>query len=180
MRIIILFLGLLHSLYALSATSAIPEDQKQVVFRIMTGLDLPTNANTQELVYKKLNAFFTKNWSAHWITNTSGADSRIKNSNTKICDVIIYNDNRAVNCTFVYFKKEKQLFITLKQYIEDSSSLILKRYNEIKKDSKYTLQNETDNYAYFQEKGYMSYETYHVKSPVGMVIYEDTFFLDIK
>ena len=171
---------LVHSVFALDSISSIPEDQRKVIDRITEVLDLPANQNMRRIIYDKTSDFFTKNWSAHWNTNSTGADSKIKNSDVKICDVTIYNNNRAVNCTFVHFKKEKQLFVTVKQYVEAESSTILKRYNEVKSDSKYSLENETDNYAYFQQKGYMSYETYHVKSPVGMVIYEDTYFLDVK
>ena len=74
----------------------------------------------------------------------------------------------------------KRLRRELKQYIEAKSSLVLDKYNERKNDSKYSIENETENYAYFQEKGYMSYETYHVKSPVGMVVYESSYFLNVK
>jgi len=49
----------------------------------------------------------------------------------------------------VHFKKEKQLFVTLKQYIEAESSLVLDKYNERKTYSKYSIENETENYAYF-------------------------------
>jgi len=63
---------------------------------------------------------------------------------------------------------------------EAASSIILKRYKEKKTNSKYSIQNETDNYAYFQRDGYMEYETYHIKSPVGMVIYESSFILDVE
>lgn len=180
MKVIIVVMVFLHSLYALDAVSAMPDDQKKVVSRIVEVLDLPNNQNSKTIVFDKLEGFFTKNWSAHWTTNTTGADSKLKHSDTQICDVTIYNNNRAVNCTFVHFKKEKQLFITLKQYIETESSTALNMYNERKKDSKYSIENETENYAYFNEKGYMSYTTYHVKSPVGMVIYESSYFIDVK
>jgi hypothetical protein len=169
-----------HNIYALDSISSIPDDQKKVLERVIDVLGLPANQNMKEVVFDKLGDFFTKNWSAHWTTNNTGADTKIENSNAQICDVTIYNDNRVVNCTFVHFKKEKQLFVTLKQYIEAESSTVLKHYNELKEDSKYSIENETENYAYFNEKGYMNYTTYHVKSPVGMVVYESSYFIDVK
>ena len=169
----------MYNLYALNAVSSIPEDQKNVLASIVKVLGLPSNQKNQELIYDKLSPFFQKNWSAHWTTNSTGADSKIKDSKTQICDVTIYNDNRVVNSTFVYFKKEKQLFVTVKEYVEVESSTALKLYNEIKADPKFAVQNETDNYAYFNQKGYMSYQTYHIKSPVGMVVYEGSYFLDV-
>jgi len=180
MKKLLLLMLLVHNIYALDSVSSIPDNQKKIVTRVMEVLELPSNENMKKVVFNKLGDFFTKNWSAHWTTNTTGADTKIKNSNAQICDVTIYNNNRVINCTFVHFKKEKQLFVTLKQYIEGESSLVLNMYNKRKIDSKYSIENETENYAYFQEKGYMSYETYHVKSPVGMVVYESSYFLDVK
>lgn len=180
MKKLLLLLLLVHNIFALDSISSIPEEQKKVVARIIEVLELPSNKNTKKIIFNKVGNFFTKNWSAHWTTNATGSKSRIKNSKTQICDVTIYNDNRVVNCTFVYFKKEKQLFVTLKQYVEAESSTVLELYNERKEDSNYNIENETENYAYFNEKGYMSYTTYHVKSPVGMVVYESSYFLDIQ
>ncbi|WP_428738738.1 hypothetical protein [Sulfurimonas sp.] len=180
MKKIMLVLVLLCNVYALDSMSSIPDEQKQVVNRVVKVLQLPANKKSTELVFNKLSDFFSKNWSSHWTTNTTGADSKIKNSQTQICDMTIYNDNRVVNITFVHFKKEKQLFVTIKQYIEAESSLVLELYNKRKKDDAYTIENETDNYAYFQEKGYMSYETHHIKSPVGMVVYESSYILNVE
>lgn len=180
MKKLLLLMLLVHNIYALDSISSIPDEQKKVVAKVIEILELPSDENMKKIVFGKLGDFFTKNWSAHWTTNTTGAETKIKNSDAQICDVTIYNDNRVVNCTFVHFKKEKQLFVTLKQYVEAESSAVLELYNEVKKDSKYRIENETENYAYFNEKGYMSYNTYHVKSPVGMVIYESSYFLDVK
>ena len=180
MKKLLLLMLLVHNIYALDSASSIPDEQKKVVARVIEVLELSSNKNMKEVIFNKLGDFFTKDWSAHWTTNTTGANTKIKNSNARICDVTIYNDNRVVNCTFVHFKKEKQLFVTLKQYVETESSTVLKLYNERKEDSKYSIENETDNYAYFNAKGYMSYTTYHVKSPVGMVVYESSYFFEVK
>ena len=180
MKKLLLIITLVCNLFALDLVSSIPDDQKKVISRVIEALQLPSDEGTKEIVYGKLGDFFTKNWSAHWTTNSTAANTKIAKSQTQICDVTIYNDNRIANCTFVYFKKEKQLFITLKQYVEAESDLILDMYKKRKEDSQYTLENETDNYAYFQQKGYMSYEAHHVKSPVGMVIYESSYVFDIK
>jgi hypothetical protein len=171
---------LVQNIFALDSVSAIPKNQKTVITRVATVLGLPLNKETRKLIYNKISFAFDKGWSAHWTTNTTGADSKIGDSKTQICDVTIYNNNRVVNATFVHFKKEKQLFITIKEYIDGSSKVILKAYNKRKNNPKYIMKNETDNYAYFQLKGYMDYVTYHISSPAGMVIYESSYILDIK
>ena len=175
-----IFLGLFFNLYALDAVSSMPDEQKKVIEQVVNVLELPNNANSKKMVHDRLSDFFMEGWSAHWTTNSTGTGSKIKDSHTQICDVTIYNNNRVVNCTFVHFKNEKQLFVTLKQYIETESSTALEMYNNIKSDAKYEVQNETDNYAYFQEKGYMSYSTFHIKAPTAMAVYESSYFLDVK
>lgn len=180
MKKIVLILVLVANMFALDALSGISKAEKKTVNRIVEVLQLPDTQANKEIVYNKLKNFFEKNWSAHWTTNDTGAKSKLQKSKTQICDVTLYNDNRVVNVTFVYFKKEKQLFITLKQYVEAESDPVLKLYNKRKKDPDYSLENETDHYAYFQEKGYMSYETYHITAPSAMVVYESSYIFDIK
>lgn len=180
MKKVILVIGLLCNLYGLDATSALPENQKKLVSRIVEVLELPVTRKNKKIIFNRLDGFLTPGWSAHWTKNSTGEASKITKSKTQICDVTVYNNNRVVNCTFVHFKKEKQLFVTVKQYVATESSTALELYNEKKSDSKYTVENETDNYAYFNKKGYMDYETYHIKSPVGMVVYESSYFLDVQ
>lgn len=175
-----LLLGVFCNVIALDSISSISADQKNVIDSVIKTLNLPNNDSTKKIIYEKLSDFFVLNWSAHWTTNSTGSTAKIKNSDTQICDVTIYNNNRAVNSTFVYFKNEKQLFITLKQYVESDSSTVMKIYNETKSNPKYEIQNETDYYAYFKEKGYMAYTTFHIKSPTAMIIYENSYFVDIK
>lgn len=179
MKKLLLLVFLVHNIFALDSISSVSENQKKVVNRVMEVLGLPSNSKTKQLVFDKIGFAFTEGWSAHWTTNTTAAKAKIGKSKTQICDVTIYNNNRVVNATFVYFKKEKQLFITLKQYVDGESKIILKAYNERKNDADYSVENETDNYAYFHEKGYMSYVTYHISAPAGMVIYESSYILDI-
>ncbi len=180
MKKLMLVIVLLHNLYALDSMSSIPEEQKNLVASIVKVLELPANAENKKTVFNRLDGFLTDGWSAHWTKNNTGKTSKLGNSQTQICDVTIYNNDRVVNCTFVHFKKEKQVFVTVKQYVSVKSSRAIELYNERKADSKYTVENETDNYAYFNNKGYMDYVTYHVTAPVGMVIYESSYFIDVK
>lgn len=180
MKKIILVVMLISNLMALDSVSAIPDEQKRIISKIIDDLQLPKNEGVKEAIFNKISFSFKEGWSAHWTTNATGEGSKIKNSDTQICDVSVYNNNRISNYTFVYFKKEKQLFTTIKEYIETDSSTVLKKYNQLKQDVKYSIEYETDNYAYFHEKGYMNYEAYHIKSPAGMIVYESSFIEDIK
>jgi len=180
MKKLILVILLISNLFGLDSVSSISDQQKKVVNRIIKALNLPLNKETKKIIYNKINFAFKEGWSARWNTNSTASKSKIEKSKTQICDVTIYNNNRIVNCTFVHFSTEKQLFVAIKEYLETKSSIVLERYNKVKEDSKYSIENETDNYAYFQEKGLMSYETYHMKSPVGMIVYESSYLMDIE
>lgn len=179
MKKLILVVILMQNVFALDSVSSIPKDQKKVLSQIVETLKMPQNQKSIKMIYKYIDYAFTDGWSAHWTTNSTGKQSKISNHKVQICDVTIYNNNRVVNATFVHFKKKKQLFVTTKEYVEAKSSLVLPRYKEKKNDSKYKIINETDNYAYFKADGYMTYETYHVKSPVGMIIYESSYILNV-
>lgn len=180
MKKLILLIVILQNLFALGEINPIPLDQEVLVSKVMKVLNLPSNKTAKDIVYGKMSSFFTSNWSAHWTTNAVDTNTKIENSPTQVCDVSIFNDNRVANCTFVYFKEEKQLFITIKQYIGAESNLVLEIYRKRKEDSAYTLEKETDSYAYFKEKDFISYEAHHVKTPVGMVIYESSYIFDIE
>lgn len=148
--------------------------------RTIQTLGLPDNQKMNETIHDQIAGYLTDDWSAHWTTNDTGDKSKIKDSKTRICDLNIYNNDRIIDITFVYFQKEKQIFVMTKEYVDVKSSTVLNRYNKAKKDKAYELQNETDNYAYFNKKGYMSFNVYHVKDPVGTIVYEDAYFLDVK
>ena len=169
----------MQNIFALDSISSIPKEQKKVLSQIVETLKMPQTKESRKMIYEYVGFAFTDGWSAHWTTNSTGAQSKISNNKVQICDVTIYNNNRVVNATFVHFKTKKQLFVTTKEYIEAKSSIILPRYKDKKNDSKYKIVNETDNYAYFQKNGYMTYETYHIKSPVGMIIYESSYILNV-
>lgn len=174
-------LMLTTQLWALNSVSSIPMDQKGVITKVITSLSLPNTVEIEEKIYLRLKPFLnTDNWNVRWTTNTSATNSKIEHADAKICDMMIYNNNRVVNNTFIYFQKEKQLFVNTKEFVETKSSDVLEKFEKTKKNSEYIKKEENDNYAYFQLKGYMDYETFHVKSPVGMLVYESTVFIDIK
>ncbi|MDK9694470.1 MAG: hypothetical protein OEL19_09550 [Sulfurimonas sp.] len=109
MKKLLLLMLLVHNIYALDSISSIPDEQKKVVAKVIEILELPSNENMKKIVFGKLGDFFTKNWSAHWTTNTTGAETKIKNSDAQICDVTIYNDNRVVIVLSFISKKRNNI-----------------------------------------------------------------------
>ena len=180
LRGLIILLTMLHfQLFALDTISAIPEAQKKVLDNVIIKLQLPDNKKVRKIIFDKLQPFFIKEWSAHWTTNSTAANSKIKKSDTRFVDLMIYHNGRVTNINFIFFKKEKQLVINTKEYIEGKSDPVLQLYNKTKNNDAFELGNEANNYAYFNKKGYMEVNAYHIKTPCGMVIYESTEFKDI-
>jgi len=169
-------------LLALSSISSLPTNEKILLKQLLTRLNIPKNISedTKEKIYKKMRPFLKSGWSSHWMSNVSVANSKIKKSETQVVDLMIYNNNRVTNLTFIYFAKEKQLFTSSKEFIETKSKNAMERYRKLEKNKDYSKESENDNYAYFQEKGYISYVGFHIVKPVGLIVYEGNNIIDIK
>ena len=180
-KILLVLVITITGLFGLDEVSSLPSDHKQLLEKIITRLKLPNNLSSSKKIkiYNEFSSFLEKDWSAHWISNSTIINNKIENSKTQIVDLMIYNNNRVTNVTFVYFSKEKQLLTSLKQYVEAESSVVMRMYKDIKKNNDYIQKVENDNYAYFNKRGYTYYNVYHIKSPVGMIVYESSTLLDI-
>ncbi len=177
MKKLLLIMFLVSNLFALSKMSSVPTDQKKLVDKIVDILQLPKKAETK--IYDKLSPYLINDWSVHWTNNISLKNSKLSKSSTRVLDLFIYNNNRFSNLNFVYFKDKKQILYSQKEYLISSSNTILEKFDEFKKDSKLSLESESDNYAYFQEKGYKSYKSILVKGSAGMLIYQDYTLINI-
>ena len=176
-KILVIFLLVSSTaLMALNALSTLPKNEKELLEKIITKLNMPQDMSSAKKMefYGKMKVFLKNNWSTHWMSNSSVENSKIKNSKTQIVDLMIYNNERVINITFVYFSKQKQLFLSTKEYVEIKSKNALKSYSKLGKNKKYKLGSEGDNYAYFNEIGYISYTGYHIEEPVGLIIYESS------
>ena len=180
MKKLLLIIFLVNYMFALNSFSILSDHQKQVITTIIQDLGLPNNEYVKDIILNKIKPAIKDNWSAYWVTNQNPSNSKIQKSKTQFFDLNIYNDNRVFNYIFIYFKNKKQLFISIKQYVDTSSKNVISLYNKTKSNKNYSIGDETDKYAYFAKKGYMSYIGYHTNPPGGIIIYEDSFLFDIK
>lgn len=181
-KVFLIFLLISMNLFALSSVSSLPENNKKLINNIIADLGISKNTKTdiESEINKEIENFLEKGWSVHWNVNDTLSKSKLVHANVKHVDLMIYNNNRVTNVLFLYFEDEKQLLITTKQYVEGKSDTVLKIYNEYKTKKDYSVENEEDNYAYFKEKGYASYVTFHISKPAGMIVYEKSYIIDIK
>lgn len=178
-KLFVFFVFLVSNIYALDSLSASPDENKKLITNVLNELKIPVNNKRMEIINGFLKDFLVSGWSAHWISNSSGSASKIKESSAQICDMTIYNNNRITNVTFSYFKNEKQLLINTKEYVPVNSDVALQKYKDTKSNSKYTLRKDEENYAYFQENNMLNFNAYHIKSPSGLVVYESVNYVDM-
>jgi len=180
-KILLAFMFVLFSqLHALDASSAIPLDHRALLDKVLADLHFEdADSKSRMTVYKELKPFLKDGWYAHWISNRTGSDSRMENAPGMFTDIMLYNNERITNVTFIYFRKFNQMFVSAKEFVATGDKLALERFNKNKTDSKLEMLNETDNYALFNEKGYMGYETVYIKGANAMMVYETSNYLDV-
>ncbi len=166
--------------FALSKMSSIPSEEKELLDKIFNNLNFnDVSDESRNLIYDQLKPFLRNGWYSHWLSNTSGADSKLDKADTAFADIMIYNNERVTNITLIYFRKFNQMYINTKEYIETTSSAAMDNFRKKQKDSQYKNLNETDYYAVFNKNGYMGYETVHIKEPNAMMVYETANYLNV-
>jgi len=175
-----LILVCITNLNALSSISAIPVEEKTLLDKVLNNLNFTdASEESRAVIHKQLKPFLKDGWYTHWLSNGSGDDSKIAQSDTRFTDIMIYNNDRVVNITLIYFKQNGQIFISTKETIEVGSEDALTKFREKQKDAQLENLNETDNYAVFNKKGYMAYETVHIKEPNALMVYETSNYLNV-
>ena len=96
----------MSNINALSTTSALPTSHKRLVKKMIGVLELPNTEKVKDKIYKKFSPFLSDNgqWNVHWISNRSASNTKLEKEDTKFCNITLYNSNRVVSYTFIYFK----------------------------------------------------------------------------
>jgi hypothetical protein len=171
-KLFLVFLFVIHS-FALGGMDSLPEDQRGVAKSIQDVLAL--SKNDAYKVYKKYVQMYLEDqhWQVHWFDNGNPAKGKMTKSPQKTMFLSIINDNRLVNISIFKFPKEHQLLVYTIQTIPAKSSLVLKKFEQLKNDKEYEKRRETARFAYFRSKEYMSRVNIYVEPPVGAIQYVD-------
>ena len=169
---------LLSEAIAISDESVIAQDHKEVVDKTLEMLEL--SSDNTVMIYEQIEPFLDEDWALHWTTNDSLTSSRFVNSDTKVLDLMIYNNNRFVNVTFIHFKEKKQILYMEKEYVIGDDGIVMEYFDEFKADDALEKVYEADHYAYFQKEGFISYKGVYIEKPAGMISYMDAYTLDVK
>lgn len=180
MRKLLLAIILVVNVYSLDELSSISEDNKAVLNKVLERLDLKsTSSNNKNKIYNKFKFALKKDWYIKWWHNNTPKSTKVGNADSKFLEMTLVDETRVYSFTFIHFKKQKQLFTITRQYISTDSKFLLKKFKELKNDTKYKLVTEKNSYGYLEEDGYMSDTIINVKDGYGKVSYIDMTTLDL-
>lgn len=166
---------------ALDEVSALSEGRQKVLKSITEELGLGSaDSGLQMKIHAALEHAFKEGWYSYWVGNRDLEQSRFKDDKVRIVDLMIPSDERVNNVTFTYFPAAKQILYTRKQFVEGASDVVMDAFRKAKENEALSKFNESDNYAFFQKKGYVDFEIYHVKIPNAAVVYIDYGIIDVK
>lgn len=133
-------------------------------------------------VYKEYleEQFNVKDWSSQTYNNDSVNGNKISNSKTRILYLNMITDTRLVNIAITKFPIEKQLYIEVIETLPRKSSIVIEKYNELKKDSKYILGADKEEFALFSSNEFTSRVAIFVNEPAGAIQYRTLYKYDIK
>jgi hypothetical protein len=169
------------STLALDTISPIPESHQTVVKQIKDELGLKTSDKTiDQKIYEKLNYALKEGWYSYWVGNRDLNKSNFKDEKVRVVDVVIPNNDRINNVTYIYFPSAGQIFCTQREFVEGSSSVTLEAFRKAKEAPDMKKLHEAENFALFKKTSVASLVAYHVKAPNGAVAYIDYSVIDVR
>ena len=180
MKKILLLLVLSVQVFAISSLSTLGESEKNLLNSILKQLKIDNiSEEKKQEVYNTFNFALEKDWYAKWNSNDTLTSSKVGNAETQFVDLSIIDENRIYNVTFIYFNKQKQLIVGIKQYISGSPKLVLEINDDVKKDKKYENKIDKENYAVYSQKEYANDTVIYVDGTTGMVMYNRMVFINL-
>jgi hypothetical protein len=179
MKKLLLALFLVLNVYALGGIDALPKNEKNIALAIKNTLGLNSNQAYKiftDYVQVYLNS---PNWHVHYQDNTDPANAKIKNTDHKAMFMNILNDSRIINISFIKYPKKHQMLIYVTETLPRSQSLVLEKYNDLEKDSKFKKSVDTTHFASFKKPGYMSHVNIYTNGTAGAIQYEDLYIEDL-
>ena len=159
---------------ALGGFDTLPKDRQGAVEFAVEKLGL-TTAQAFKL-YKDSFDWAIENvddWSIHTFGNDTltSAEKAISDSEAKVLYMTIVNNNRVVNMAFIRHPGASQVQLFGTETVTTSSSAALEKYETLKKDEKYELSSECNDYAVFKKSGYTDRVVIRVAEPNGTIQY---------
>ena len=173
--------------FALGGYNSLDDPEKKLLNSIqeVLGFSDDKNHSVKYKIYNNIKFGFESNWNSYWLGPAHLGSSKLKKHDSSgQMELIINNkENGTLFDTFIYNEKTKQITIISRQVRYSSREEIVGAFENRKKDTKkYEIKHETDDYGMLQEKGYISYELFHISgsSIAGGLVYIGMTMIDAK
>jgi len=181
-KLLLIFLFIINNLYAFGNLVDIPHDGRIILIKKILKI-LGVN-NPNDKVIKRFNTVmldgFKDNWYAIWKDTSDFQDRKVNKLKNFFVDLVLVNNNRVVNYTFIRIPHEDKVVCICFQSVESEASTILEYYNKINSDLAYKKIKDTENYSVFHKTNYLSDIFFHLKGKVGSVNYLDLISISLK
>ncbi|BBP44965.1 hypothetical protein THMIRHAS_03380 [Thiosulfatimonas sediminis] len=149
------------------------KNEKEMVVRMAEILEISKDQSYE--IFKNFiqNYLDFEDWSAYWSKNDTLDNSKVVNSIDKFLFLTILNDNRVINLSLFKFSKEKQVTLQIVESLPRQKSSGLEKYEELKADKKFEMEDENSKFAYFTEKGMASKVNISIRDTSSLIQFVD-------
>lgn len=133
-------------------------------------------------VYEKINTALEGHWYSYWIGMNDLASSQYQDGEEKgfIQVLLPTNESGIWILTLAKTPGVPQIILSMAQVRHGSQDAALSVYNERKNDSEnYVVNNESDNFAFIQEKGQVAFSMLNIGTGTASVVYVTQFAIDL-
>ena len=166
--------------WALGGYATLSGDEKKVADAIKSNLSVSEEDAYQIFDIHIKGYLDSKDWQYNSFNNESLTSSKVQKSSNKALYLNFVTDNRFINVSLIKFSAEKQVQIHALETLPRSSQTAIEKYNSLKADSAYSIDQDKAEFSVFTKKGYIKYVKIMVYSGVGTVQYIDFGTYDLK
>ena len=166
--------------YALGGFETLHGDDKRVAEFIKKELQISSN-DAYELYIDYIKSLLnTTKWHYTFYNNSSLKLSKIGNSKNRFLFINITTDNRFVNISTIKYKNEGQVIVQVIETLPRDSTVVVDKFNDLKKKKDYLISTENSSFASFEKKGFTSLVKTLAYSGVGAVQYVELYVYNLK
>lgn len=159
------------------------EGTKSLLNTIVNQLGITDPDNQVKVkVYDTIDVALNGHWYSYWVGMNDLASSQYQNGAEKgfVQIMLPTSDSGIWILTFNKAKDIPQIIVSMAQIRHGSQDGAMSVYNEKKNDpDNYEIKNESDTFAFIQERGKVAFSILNVGSGTGSVVYLNQFSIDL-
>jgi len=159
------------------------EGTKSLLTTVVKQLGVSDPDNSVKVkVFDTIDVALEGNWYSYWVGMNDLASSKYQDGAEKgfVQVMLPTNDSGIWILTFNKAKDIPEIIVSMAQIRHGSQDGALSVYNEKKNDTEnYEVKNESDKFAFIQEKGKVAFSILNVGTGTGSVVYFNQFAVDL-